>query len=136
MQSQTIRYELKIAIRSNSLTRHIRLKQMNNSANFQNIDYLLDKSQFIAYSSGQFATYFDALKGKQLREVELSYKEIFDIAVDPTGLKFSLVRADQLVKLFDQGEGKITHIGHGHSDPITFVVKRVTEVCPQVVEIQ
>ncbi|KAA6382748.1 MAG: putative WD repeat domain 16, partial [Streblomastix strix] len=104
-----------------SLTRHIRLKQMIKTANFQGVDYLPDNSQFIACGSDRFATYFDAFEGKQLREVELSDKELFDIAVDPSGMKFALVGADQLVKLVDYDEGKIMHLGRGHPDSITCV---------------
>ncbi|KAA6385404.1 MAG: hypothetical protein EZS28_019070 [Streblomastix strix] len=67
------------------LTRHSRLKQMIKTANFQ---------------------------GKKLREVELSDKELFYIAVDPTWMMLALVGADKLIKLVDFDDGKTTFIGH------------------------
>ncbi|KAA6399164.1 MAG: hypothetical protein EZS28_005306 [Streblomastix strix] len=93
-------------------TRHSCLKQMINTANFQGINYLPDNSQFIACRSDRFATYFDAFEGKKLREVELSDKELFNIAVDPTWMMLALVGADKLVKLVDYDDGKKTFIGH------------------------
>ncbi|KAA6358464.1 MAG: hypothetical protein EZS28_046010 [Streblomastix strix] len=75
-----------------SLTRHIRLKQMVKTTNFQIIDYQPDDQQFVACSLDRFAKYFNAFKGKQLREVELSDEELCYIAVDSTEMKLALAQ--------------------------------------------
>ncbi|KAA6370295.1 MAG: putative Cilia- and flagella-associated protein 52, partial [Streblomastix strix] len=64
-----------------SLTHNIHLKQLINTTNIQVINYLPYSSQFIACGSDRFATFFDAFEGKQLCKIELSDKELFDIAV-------------------------------------------------------
>ncbi|KAA6380115.1 MAG: hypothetical protein EZS28_024360 [Streblomastix strix] len=73
---------------------------MITTANFQGLDYLPVNSQFITYCLDRFAKYFDAFEMKQLREVELSDKELFGIAVDSSEMKFALMGADQLDNFF------------------------------------
>ncbi|KAA6359749.1 MAG: putative WD repeat domain containing protein, partial [Streblomastix strix] len=70
------------------LTRHIRLKQMIKTANFQGVDYLPVDKQFVACGLDRFAKYFDAFEMKQLREVELSDKELFDIAIYVSEMRY------------------------------------------------
>ncbi|KAA6309233.1 MAG: hypothetical protein EZS28_056553, partial [Streblomastix strix] len=78
------------------LNHYIRLKKVINTTNFQSLDYLPVNSQFITWGSDQIAKYFDASDRKQLREEYQADKELFDIAVDSTEMKFALVAADQL----------------------------------------
>ncbi|KAA6373538.1 MAG: putative flagellar associated protein, partial [Streblomastix strix] len=82
------------------LTRHIRLKQMIKTANFQDIENLQDNSQFIACGSDRFTTYFDVFGRNKLHEVKLSDKELFNIAVDLSEIQFALVDVDQLNSYF------------------------------------
>ncbi|KAA6398951.1 MAG: hypothetical protein EZS28_005525 [Streblomastix strix] len=85
---------------SRQLTDYFRLKQMIKTANFHGMGILSIKLQLITCGSDQFAKHFDVSEGKQLREVELPDKELFDIAVDSTQKKFALFGADQLDRIF------------------------------------
>ncbi|KAA6368794.1 MAG: hypothetical protein EZS28_035679, partial [Streblomastix strix] len=78
------------------LTRHIRLKQMIKTANFQYIENLPDNSRFIVCGSDRFSTYFDVYGMNKLHEVKLSDKELFNIAADLSEIQFALVDVDQL----------------------------------------
>ncbi|KAA6380113.1 MAG: putative WD repeat domain 16, partial [Streblomastix strix] len=82
-----------------SLTRHIRLKQMIKTANFQGVYYLPVDQQFVACGLDRFAKYFNAFEMKQLREVELSDKELFDIAVDSSEMRYSRPSSHGLLDL-------------------------------------
>ncbi|KAA6396482.1 MAG: hypothetical protein EZS28_007991 [Streblomastix strix] len=70
-------------------------RKMINTTNFQGLDYLPVNSQFITWGSDQFAKYFDASYRKQLREEQQADKELFDIVVDSTDMKFALVETDK-----------------------------------------
>ncbi|KAA6372100.1 MAG: hypothetical protein EZS28_032373 [Streblomastix strix] len=61
-----------------SLIRRIHLQQMIKTANFHGVDYFPVNSQFVIYCLDRFAKYFDAFEMKQLRDVELSDKELFE----------------------------------------------------------
>ncbi|KAA6387104.1 MAG: hypothetical protein EZS28_017369 [Streblomastix strix] len=82
------------------LKHYIRLKKMINTTNFQGLDYLPVNSQFIIWGSDQFAKHFDASDMKQLREEQQVDKQLSDIVVDSTDMKFSLVGDDQLDRFF------------------------------------
>ncbi|KAA6366637.1 MAG: hypothetical protein EZS28_037836, partial [Streblomastix strix] len=71
------------------LNHYIRLKKMINITNFQGLDYLAVNSQFIACGSDQFVKHFDASDRKQLREEQQTDKELFNIVVNLTDMKFA-----------------------------------------------
>ncbi|KAA6359734.1 MAG: putative flagellar associated protein [Streblomastix strix] len=81
-----------------SLTHNIRLKQLIKTTNIQVIDYLPYSSQFIACGSDRFAIFFDAFRGNQLCKIELSDRELFDIAATTSRIKFVPVAAEQYAK--------------------------------------
>ncbi|KAA6396771.1 MAG: hypothetical protein EZS28_007702 [Streblomastix strix] len=75
---------------------YIRLKKMINTANSQGLEYLPINSQFIACGSDLFSIFIDISDKKQLGEEQQVDKELFDIAIDPTDMKFAIVCDDQL----------------------------------------
>ncbi|KAA6382992.1 MAG: hypothetical protein EZS28_021482 [Streblomastix strix] len=81
-------------------TYYIRLKQMIKIANFDGICNLPFKLQFIACGSDQFVKHFDVSERKQLREEQQSDKELFDKAADSTEMKFALVGAYKLDRIY------------------------------------
>ncbi|KAA6368577.1 MAG: hypothetical protein EZS28_035896 [Streblomastix strix] len=82
------------------LTNYIRLKQMIKTANFHGIGNLPVKLQFFTCGSDQFVKHFDVSEGKQLRDEQQSDKLLFIITVVSTEMKFALVGADQLDRIF------------------------------------
>ncbi|KAA6360338.1 MAG: hypothetical protein EZS28_044135 [Streblomastix strix] len=93
---------------SQQLTHYIRLKQMIKSANFHGMGNLQVKLQLIACGSGLFSICIDVSEGKQLREEQSPDKQLFNIAMDSTEMKFTLVGADQLDKKFEKGHQRQT----------------------------
>jgi WD40 repeat protein len=102
--------------------RFLRQQQMLKHTNFLGVSYLPpDCAQIVVCGSDRMVTYYDALEGKQLRELELSDKEILDVAIDPTGTLFACCGMDKMVKVVHYDEGKIVLLGQGHPQPVNCV---------------
>ena len=101
-------------------TQYVRVKQIMKHANFTGVDYLRpDCCQIVLCGSDRMVGYYDSVDGTRIRELEVSDKELLDVAIDPTGSLFATVGNDKLVKIVDYDEGKIILLGEGHPEHVT-----------------
>eukprot|EP00761_Pharyngomonas_kirbyi_P005249 gb/GECH01005254.1/.p1 GENE.gb/GECH01005254.1/~~gb/GECH01005254.1/.p1 ORF type:complete len:189 (+),score=16.90 gb/GECH01005254.1/:1-567(+) len=103
-----------------SLERFVRTNIMYAQTYFKQAVYLTDESQVLTCGSNKKITYWDAVEGTVIREVEASTEyELNTVDIHPDGQRFVCCGEEKQVHVYDYDAGEIVATGEGHSGSIT-----------------
>merc|ERR1711966_44946 len=89
---------------------------------FMSVLFHPDKSQLLTCGSNRKITYWSAIDGEKIRELEGSESAMTSLAMNSSGTAFASGAEDRLLKVWHYDDGVSTSIGCGHSGNISRVV--------------
>ncbi|XP_022080542.1 cilia- and flagella-associated protein 52-like [Acanthaster planci] len=93
---------------------------------FKCVSYNQEESQVLTSGTDRKIGYWETFDASQIREMEgASTGAINGMMVSPDGMSFVTGGDDKLIKFWDYGDGRVTHVGIGHSGAINRV-----RICP------
>ncbi|XP_065179655.1 cilia- and flagella-associated protein 52-like [Sycon ciliatum] len=107
------------------LGRFVRNQVIFASTLFQNVCYHPTECQIIATGTDKKIGYWETFDGSAIREIEASVGSVNALDISLDGMFLVSGGEDRLVKLWRYMEGRVTHIGVGHSATISRI-----KICP------